>query len=367
MNKKEVIEKLTAYYPDKQVKSLSTEHRKLYNSVKGIARKKDLSVGKLLAEWGFECCFGGIPFDPKIAIQLHTDFGVPYQRFAEWTRYSKQMVSYLITGYLNDSVKIGESIGNWSGYDMSESVATIASEMIANKQFSHSKLGIRTIIGNNGAGQIYLTVIDSDSIKVYFSESIPDTLIGLIKANKMDFLSEKEMSLIRMGSFVDIMLAPHFLPHPDTQKKFYALAFQRGMSTDQFSIYLTGCSCGLAIDRSSDERIVQFLKRNVVNDKIYLSSHPANQWIRTLAHRRNLKLSELVELYGFTLADKGFSRRNPIFLRQSTSDPGLNGNYTTTMEEKQLILEKLRFLKGKNGRKRKVVVSAKPTCLQAAP
>ena len=68
-------------------------------------------------------------------------------------------------------------------------------------------------------------------------------------------------------------------------------------------------------DKTSDEKIVKYLKANQVGDEVYISNHPANEWIRVLASKRNISLYELVSAYGFKLADKGFSSRSLVFSR----------------------------------------------------
>lgn len=315
MNKKEIIISLEVCYPDKKVRSISTEHRKLYESIIAIARKQGLSVGALLKSWGFQYDFGGIEFDPAMAIQLHDQFHVPYKRFSEWTGYTKQMISYLVTGYLNDTQSKSAKMTSWSGAFLSEDEIAIAAEMIAKKLFLYSKAGITCVFGNNRAGKVYLTVIGIDSIKVYFQDTIPASLLREIRQNRMDILSKKEMDFVQRGTFSDVLLTPHFTPDPSMESAFYAAAFNKSMSIDDFSIYLTGYPCTIALDKTPDRKIIKFLKANQVGDQVYISNHPSNQWIRSIASRRNVSLNQLASLYGFKLADKGFSRSNLAFSR----------------------------------------------------
>lgn len=313
MKYNKLINKLEQYYPDKNVKSLSTKHRELYNSINGIARRQGTSIGTIIKSWGFEYHFGGILFDPAIALRLHNDYKMPFQRFAEWTGYTKQMISCLIIKYQNGTPIRCSKLGNWSGNHLSADETNTLIEMIKSGEFTRRAGESKLILGNNGSGKVYLAVINSESIAVHFENTIPINLLNQIRNSRMDVLSEKELRIIKSGSISKI--STHFIPYPSTRQMFYAAAHKRGMSFNEFSIFLTGLPYTTMNTKVIDKKIVQFLKANQVDGEVFISSHPSNQWIHYIASCRSISLCELVLQYGFKLASKSFSRRNSVFSR----------------------------------------------------
>ena len=42
-----------------------------------------------------------------------------------------------------------------------------------------------------------------------------------------------------------------------------------------------------------------FFQENLIDGKVYISSEPKNQWIRSLASRNGYAIKDFIELYGF--------------------------------------------------------------------
>lgn len=351
MKTDEIIAKLNGIYPDKEVSSFSTEHRKLYDAVKRYSVHNKTTISAILEKWGFTYNFGGLPFDPAIATTLVNVFGVRNQRFCEWTGYSKQMISNMMLAYQNGNLNPVEGISEWQGIGLEPSTYEIVTQMVSGQKHQCSQNGIRVILGNDGSGNVYLVVVRNDAVKVYFNDTLPKKLLDLIKEKRLDVLSTKEIAFMNEGSYVNIALKSHFKPKKSMQTAFYAAAHKKGMYADDYSIHLTGCPCALALDKNTDDKIIRFFKSNSIQGKIYLSSDASNQWIRNLASRRNISLKGLVSMYGLELADKGFSRRHPeLFplLEMSSID---TSKFETSMEEKLKILNSFNTLIGENSRK----------------
>lgn len=49
----------------------------------------------------------------------------------------------------------------------------------------------------------------------------------------------------------------------------------------------------------NDDQIAAFFQENLIDGKVYISSNPKNQWIRSLASRNGYAMKEFIELYGF--------------------------------------------------------------------
>ena len=70
------------------------------------------------------------------------------------------------------------------------------------------------------------------------------------------------------------------------------------MTSDEYAVFISGYPY---LDQRSvtDEQIVAFMKENMVDGKVYISSDPKNQWIRSIASRNGYTIKSFIELYGF--------------------------------------------------------------------
>ena len=85
---------------------------------------------------------------------------------------------------------------------------------------------------------------------------------------------------------------------PKYPEKFRMNAQLRGLSADEYAIYLSGYPIGDA-RAVNDNQIVAFFQENLIDGKVYISSDPKNQWIRSLAFRNGYAIKDFIELYGF--------------------------------------------------------------------
>lgn len=49
----------------------------------------------------------------------------------------------------------------------------------------------------------------------------------------------------------------------------------------------------------TDDQITAYFDENLVDGKVYISSDPKNQWIRSLASRNGYTIKEFIELFGY--------------------------------------------------------------------
>lgn len=70
------------------------------------------------------------------------------------------------------------------------------------------------------------------------------------------------------------------------------------MTTDEYAVFISGYPY---LDQRSvtDEQIIAFMQENMVDGKVYVSSDPKNQWIRSIASRNGYTIKSFIELYGF--------------------------------------------------------------------
>lgn len=48
----------------------------------------------------------------------------------------------------------------------------------------------------------------------------------------------------------------------------------------------------------TDKQATVFFEENMVDGKVYISSDPSNQWIRSLASRNGYSIKDFIELFG---------------------------------------------------------------------
>lgn len=112
----------------------------------------------------------------------------------------------------------------------------------------------------------------------------------------MHMYTERELAGESDGRVINVLTKPFY--RPDNPERFRANAQFRGMTSDEYAVFISGYPY---LDQRSvtDEQIVAFMKENMVDGKVYISSDPKNQWIRSIASRNGYTIKSFIELYGF--------------------------------------------------------------------
>ncbi|MCI8550151.1 MAG: hypothetical protein HFI68_06120 [Lachnospiraceae bacterium] len=234
--------------------------------------------------------FTGKGFDFPVIEELIERFDLKISRMAEWFGLSRQRLYDVID---KRSTKRREI---WTGKSLGEYEKGILLKLIHAGKFDYNDENVICCCMNDRQGDLVCIFVYEDEIKCFFLSDLPkDLQLEIIDANFHKF-SERELSGEVDGDIVYHIKKPYFMPK--FPEKFRANAQLRGLSPDEYAIYLSGYSTGDA-RAINDDRIEAFFQENLKDGKVYISSDPKNQWIRSLASRNGYTMKEFVELYGF--------------------------------------------------------------------
>lgn len=149
---------------------------------------------------------------------------------------------------------------------------------------------------NDRQGDLSCIFVYENEIKCFFLADLPESLQQMIMDINFHRFSERELSGEADGDIVYCIKKPYFMPkYPE---KFRINAQLRGLSADDYAIYLSGYPIGDA-RAVNDNQIVAFFQGNLIDGKVYIFSDPKNQWIRSLASGNGYAIKDFIELYGF--------------------------------------------------------------------
>lgn len=229
-------------------------------------------------------------FDFPVIDRLSEQFFFKPVRMAEWFGLSRQGIYNAIEKRSPKRCEI------WTGKELTDQEYDILKYLIQNEKFEYSDNQVTCCCMNNRQDDLACLFIYENEIKCFFLKDLPEALkTEAISINYHKF-TERELSGESAGRIIYSIRNPFFLPmYPE---KFRANARLRGMSSDEYALFISGYPLG---DQRSvnDEQIIAFFEENMVDGKVYLSSDPKNQWIRSLASRNGYTIKDFIELYGF--------------------------------------------------------------------
>ena len=251
---------------------------------------KDTNVSKseIESETQIELC-GGKGFDFPIIDVLSEKFLFKPVRMTEWFGLSRQRIYNILE---KRSVKRREI---WTGKQLSEDEYKILRHLIQERNFDYTDEQVICCCMNNRQDDLACLFIYDNEIKCFFLKDLPEELQQKITENGYHKYSERELAGESEGNIIYCIRKPFFLPkYPD---KFRANAQLRGMTTDEYSRFISAYPIGDA-RAVNDEQVIEFFEENLVDGKVYISSDPKNQWIRSLASRNGYAIKDFIELYG---------------------------------------------------------------------
>lgn len=186
--------------------------------------------------------------------------------------------------------------GIWTGKELTDSEHAILAGLIETRSFDYSDEGLTCSCMNDRQGDLACLFIYADEIKCFFLKDLPYDLQQKIIEIGYHKYSERELTGESEGDIIYCIRKPFFLPkYPD---KFRSNAQLRGMTANDYSLFISGYPVGDA-RAVNDNQIIAFLDENMIDGKVYISSDPKNQWIRSLASRNGYTIKDFIELYGF--------------------------------------------------------------------
>lgn len=185
----------------------------------------------------------------------------------------------------------------WTGYDLTEQEKQQLFYMIENKQLEYEDdNGVICHCFNNRCDNLAAVFVYTDEIKCYFLKDMPNELQDSLTCANMHRYTKRELEGDADGTIVYVIKKAYFNPtYPD---KFRTCAQIRGLSADEYAHFIAGYP--IADQRNvTDTQIIEFFEANCKDGKVYISSDPKNQWIRSLAARNGYSIKDFIELYGF--------------------------------------------------------------------
>ena len=169
-------------------------------------------------------------------------------------------------------------------------------KLIENKSFDYTDDEVTCCCMNNRQDDFVCLFIYENEIKCLFLKDLPDEIREQVVSKKMHMYTERELAGESDGRVINVLTKPFY--RPDNPERFRANAQFRGMTSDEYAVFISGYPY---LDQRSvtDEQIVAFMKENMVDGKVYISSDPKNQWIRSIASRNGYTIKSFIELYGF--------------------------------------------------------------------
>ena len=253
-------------------------------------------------------------FDFSVIDTLIENFGFRPVRLTEWFGLSKQWI------YNALDVRSPARRAVWTGKTLSDTEISILADVINSGSFDYRDDTVICCCMNNSMDDFVCLFIYEREIKCFFLKDLPEQIREAVIGRNMHRYTKRELAGEASGRIIYILTKPYYRPtYPD---RFRANAQLRSMTLDEYAQFISGYP--YADQRSvTDEQIIAFLRQNMVDGGVYISSDPKNQWIRSIASRNGYGIKELVELYGFRQAKQ-------------------NGTEFTTGGAKQRHLEELR-------------------------
>lgn len=229
-------------------------------------------------------------FDFAVIDILTERFGFKPAKMTEWFGLSRQSV------YNALEKRLPQRRSTWTGKAISESELSILAKLIENKSFDYTDDEVTCCCMNNRQDDFVCLFIYENEIKCLFLKDLPYEIREQVVSKKMHMYTERELAGESDGRVINVLTKPFY--RPDNPERFRANAQFRGMTSDEYAVFVSGYPY---LDQRSvtDEQIVASMKENMVDGKVYISSDPKNQWIRSIASRNGYTIKSFIELYGF--------------------------------------------------------------------
>ena len=232
----------------------------------------------------------GKGFDFAVIDILTERFVFKPAKMTEWFGLSRQSV------YNALEKRLPQRRSTWTGKTISESELSILAELIENKSFDYTDDEVTCCCMNNRQDDFVCLFIYENEIKCFFLNDLPDEIREQVVVEKMHMYTERELAGESDGRVINVLTKPFY--RPDNPERFRANAQLRGMTTDEYAVFISGYPY-LNQRSVTDEQIIAFMQENMVDGKVYISSDPKNQWIRSIASRNGYTIKSFIELYGF--------------------------------------------------------------------
>ena len=229
--------------------------------------------------------------DHVVLEDLKQRFGFSPSDLARCLHKSKQSID-------NNIAKAKRRGGfDWTGFDLTEEDRTLFWEMLKNRTPYINEDTYFCCFLKDYKGDYAFLVGREAYICCYYLKDLPDDLQQFITTDHNCIFDEEEDEIIASGKTYYVLKKEYFSSPKGTLISKYVR--KRDMSKEDYIKFLTGKDLG-GIHYIEDDEIIAFFEKNLTEDgKVYISSDPINQWIKSYASRNNFLISDFIRFYGY--------------------------------------------------------------------
>lgn len=175
--------------------------------------------------------------------------------------------------------------------------------MVKNHIFETSINETRFIIRHNLEEEVCLVWYDDFTQHCSFTEDISDSLNKIIAQEKMNSYFLEDYQLLEEIQVVNRLKKPYI--KVNNSSLFTKSKNKHQLSGNEYAKFLGYEGYITERDVNIDRRFIEFFENNMIDGEVYISSDPANQWIKNFASRSGFSIDEFVELFGYKKAGRG--------------------------------------------------------------
>ena len=229
-------------------------------------------------------------FDIDVIQRLYADYGFKYSLLSEWFGISRQRVSQKLH-------RRGE-LDHWQGKPLLEGERTVLTYMAEKRLYHHATISAQYYILNNKQDDGAVLIVRDDDIKCFFLRELPPDLQEALRREDMLLLSAEEHDAKSSGDVVSVLKKKYIWLHDEG--RFRQLAQSRGMTLDEYTLFLFGMPRIVPQGNMLDAQVVEQLEKNLYEGRVRILTSPENVRLRRFADRNGLTVDDLIHLYGYT-------------------------------------------------------------------
>lgn len=283
-----------------------------YNNIVRITRFYGITIKEYVESLGYKYVKKNkehSKIDSEMAKILRNDFNFTFSEIGKIVGVSKQWVEDVLSQGRDSSV-------SWRTNNLSD-VKVVFEFMIKKHIFEYYANDVRYIFCHNLDNEICFVWYDELNQNCAFKDDIPKELYDLIIAEKMDTYFPEDYDVLNEIYIVNRLKKPYI--KINNTKLLNKACKKHAMTHDEYAQFLGYSGYLSKKDINIDHRFIEFFENNMIDDEVYISSDPSNQWIKSFASRNKMTIDEFVEFYGYKKAGRGKFSALEEYLQQTKS------------------------------------------------
>ncbi len=292
----------------------------------------------------------GKGFDFAVIDILIERFVFKPAKMTEWFGLSRQSV------YNALEKRLPQRRSTWTGKTICESELSILTELIENKSFDYTDDEVTCCCMNNKQDDFVCLFIYENEIKCFFLNDLPDEIREQVVVKKMHMYTERELAGESDGRVINVLTKPFY--RPDNPERFRANAQLRGMTTDEYAVFISGYPYLDQRSITDDYELpipdgmpdAEYLYDLCVSASVYrdlrrITSHPMTipEITRALRATHDVTQQDVVNIIGVA-AQASKNKSALIKARYHMFAKALEGAYVTLGQNKKLMLNRNRSI-----------------------